>query len=165
MSLLCVPIPETPPKSTSGVFAWDFRSHCALAICRHGENRSRLRRIFRDRTLTLYEASTWCEGSDGLTRNRPQVVICEADLPDADWREVLRETASLREPPRVIVISRQTDTLLWAEVLNLGGYDVLPAPLAQDEVIRVVELAWQSWKNERERQKKPESLSWKENLK
>jgi hypothetical protein len=48
-------------------------------------------------------------------------------------------------------MSNQADESLWAEVLNLGGYDVLPKPLVRDEVKRVVTLAWQNWKNERDR--------------
>lgn len=64
------------------------------------------------------------------------------------------------------MISRLADESLWAEVLNLGGYDVLPTPLVEDEVTRVVWLAWQNWNNERERQgRQPQALSEKENVK
>ena len=33
------------------------------------------------------------------------------------------------------------DFKIWAEVLNIGGYDVLPQPLERDEVQRVVAAA------------------------
>ena len=49
------------------------------------------------------------------------------------------------------MISRQAHESLWAEVLNLAGYDVLPKPLVKDEVVRVVGLAWQNWNSERDR--------------
>jgi DNA-binding NtrC family response regulator len=122
-----------------------------LAICPRPEDRVRLHEILQRQGPTICDASTWQEGSAELRRNRPQVVICEATLPDADWKTVLGETASRSEAPRLIVISSQADESLWAEVLNLGGYDLLPKPLVEDEVVRVVDLAWQNWKNERER--------------
>lgn len=140
-----------------------------LAVCPRPEDRIRLHEIFREYHLALHEAVTWRDGAENLARHRPQVVICEARLPDADWKEVLDQTASLRDAPRLIVISSQADESLWAEVLNLGGYDVLPKPLVKDEVARVVGLAWQNWNNERQRHgRQPQSLaklSKKENSK
>lgn len=131
-----------------------------LAVCPRPEDRGRLREIFGGHAVRLREAVTWREGAEAFARHRPQVVICEAALPDADWKDVLGDTSSLRDAPRVIVISSQADECLWAEVLNLGGYDVLPTPLVEDEVVRVVGLAWHNWNNERERQGgQPRSLS------
>jgi hypothetical protein len=40
-----------------------------------------------------------------------------------------------------VVTSRTADDYLWAEVLNVGGYDVLAQPLERDEVERVVASA------------------------
>jgi hypothetical protein len=34
---------------------------------------------------------------------------------------------------------------LWAEVLNLGGYDVLLKPFDRAEVVRVAGMAWRCW--------------------
>jgi len=43
------------------------------------------------------------------------------------------------------------DEVLWAEVLNLGGYDVLAKPFNSNEFIRVISMAWRrsksEWKN------------------
>jgi len=39
------------------------------------------------------------------------------------------------------------DDALWAEVLNLGGYNVLAKPFDSREVFRVVGNAWLHWKN------------------
>jgi len=123
-----------------------------LALCPRAADRIRLREIFCKSDVNLHESETWREGTEALERCQPQIVICEATLPDADWREVLCRTSSLSDAPRMIVVSSQADESLWAEVLNLGGYDVLPTPLVEDEVVRVVQLAWQNWRNERERE-------------
>ena len=137
-----------------------------LTICPQPEDRVRLHEILRRYRFRLDEAVTWRDGAERLALTRPHVVICDATLPDADWKEFLGEAASLSNAPRVIVISRLADESLWSEVLNLGGYDVLPTPLVEHEVTRVVWLAWQNWNNERERQgRQPKALSEKENVK
>jgi DNA-binding response OmpR family regulator len=79
------------------------------------------------------------------------VVICEKDLPDCTWQEILEELAALKHPPPLIVTSRLADERLWAEVLNLGGYDVLMKPFDPVEVVRVVSLAWRHLKSNWER--------------
>ena len=125
-----------------------------LVLCHQPTVRLRLREIFQGCALELYEAGSWREGAPRLMRHRPQVVICEAALPDAGWKDVLVHTASLQDPPRLIVFASHADDSLWSEVLNLGGYDVLSHPLVGDEVVRAVGLAWMNWVSERERRQK-----------
>ncbi len=45
--------------------------------------------------------------------------------------------------PVLIVASRLADDRLWAEVLNLGAFDLLLGePFDREEVLRVTESAW-----------------------
>jgi DNA-binding response OmpR family regulator len=74
------------------------------------------------------------------------VVICEDSLPDGSWREVLRTLQALGRSPALIVTSRLADDRLWAEVLNLGGYDVLAQPLRAQEVMWAVRSAHRRWR-------------------
>lgn len=80
-----------------------------------------------------------------LHAGHPCVVVCERDLADCDWKDVLKVAVSLPDPPPVIVTSRLADEYLWAEVLNLGGFDVLAKPLDEHEVRRVLNHAWEHW--------------------
>ena len=70
------------------------------------------------------------------------VVICASDLPDGTWRDVLNQIHMLTHPPVLIVTSRLADDHLWAEVLNLGGYNVLAKPFRESEVKHVVTSLW-----------------------
>jgi len=72
---------------------------------------------------------------------RPNVVICEQNLPDGTWQDLLGDLQSLSRPPMLIVCSLLADDRLWAEVLNIGGYDVLMKPFQAIEVARVVRMA------------------------
>lgn len=80
-----------------------------------------------------------------LDRDLVRVIVCERGLPDGTWRDVLDLAAWRPYPPPVIVTARLADEYLWAEVLNLGGYDVLAKPLNRDEALRVIGLAWDHW--------------------
>ena len=88
-------------------------------------------------------------------RQSPAVVVCDEHLPDGTWRDVLDLSLSLRNPPPVVVTSRVADEHLWAEVLNLGGYDLLAMPLDTGEVYRAIQLAWQHWRNQQRAEPEP----------
>ena len=83
-----------------------------------------------------------------LCEERTPVVICQSHLPDGNWQDVLGQTAILPDAPRLIVTSTQADEHLWAEVLNMGGYDVLTTPFDRNELLWAVLAAWQSWETE-----------------
>jgi DNA-binding response OmpR family regulator len=69
------------------------------------------------------------------------VVVCDQTLADGDWRDLLSDLQNVQLMPPLIVSSRLVDGRLWAEVFNLGGYDLLTKPFAATEVRRVVKLA------------------------
>jgi DNA-binding response OmpR family regulator len=86
------------------------------------------------------------QAAQGLLRgDAVSVVISECDLPEGTWKDILDQLRALPRPPLLIVTSRQADHRLWAEVLNLGGHDVLAKPLLGSEVARVVGLAGARW--------------------
>ena len=70
-----------------------------------------------------------------------KVVLTERILQDGTWSDVLDIAAAGPWPPPVIVGSHDADERMWAEVLSLGGYDVLLKPFEPTEAKRVVELA------------------------
>jgi len=60
-----------------------------------------------------------------LRNQRVAVLLCERDHSDGNWEDLLKATARLPDPPNLVVFSRLADEVLWAKVLNLGGFDVL----------------------------------------
>ena len=83
-----------------------------------------------------------------LQTNRMAVLVCESELPDGNWKDLLEALALLPLPPLLVVTSRKADDNLWAEVLNLGAYDVLSKPFDRAEVTRIISLAWLHWKDQ-----------------
>lgn len=128
-----------------------------LLVSPHPDDLSCLRGILQNEHWNLLR----CMGARDLPRHlantAPSIVVCERDLPDGDWKDVLRETDRVPHAPLVLVTSRHADESLWAEVLNLGGYDVLLKPFDRSEVTRVVGMAWRYWFGVRADSKNPAS--------
>lgn len=113
----------------------------ALLVGEYETDRILLRELFRESGWRLVEAIDRRRALDCLNRNPVHVVITESDLPRWHWRRVLNDLRRVPQPPQLIVTSRTADDYLWAEVLNIGGFDVLAQPLERDEVQRVVSSA------------------------
>ncbi len=94
-------------------------------------------------------ARTCTEAIHILATENVGVVICDARLPDGSWRNLLELGQCRLRPPQLIVTSLTADEGFWAEVLNLGGYDVLPKPFHEDETTRVIHLAAEHWERDR----------------
>ena len=101
-----------------------------------------LRRILGHSRWTLVESNSLAQTRQLLGAKASVVLICDTKLGDGTWREVLDETLQLAEPPPVIVTAAQADEHLWMEVLNRGGYNLLGRPFQEQEVFRVISMAW-----------------------
>jgi DNA-binding response OmpR family regulator len=113
----------------------------ALLVGEYAAERSLVQEIFRQCGWLLFEAGDRHHALESLERDPVQVVIAESDLPKWNWRKVLTDLRGLASPPQLVVTSRTADEHLWAEVLNIGAYDVLAQPLDREEVERVVAAA------------------------
>jgi DNA-binding NtrC family response regulator len=94
--------------------------------------------ILDDPHYRILRASSCREAIERLTSDSIALVICEADLPDGSWRDLLRHADEHSRDLTLIVASRLADTRLWAEVLHLGAYDLIAKPFDTQEVRRVV---------------------------
>ena len=113
-----------------------------LAILPCVEDRLGLFEIVRHSKWHLVVADTLHGSRAPLNNLQRGVVLCDAELPDGNWKAALNRLAYKAVPIPLIVASRLADDKLWVDVLNLGGSDVLALPFDHDEVIRSVSLAW-----------------------
>ncbi|HXS93894.1 MAG TPA: hypothetical protein VN736_04765 [Candidatus Limnocylindrales bacterium] len=114
------------------------RSGPILLISQYREDEHFLREALTDFACPLQTSQRWQAAKPVIHSKLPSVVVSEGDLPDGTWRDVLSSLDQVPNPPLLIVVSRLADERLWAEVLNLCGFDVLAKPFARDEVIRVI---------------------------
>jgi len=100
------------------------RPHVLFVSPAHDDHHA-LGRILKDSCWRLSAATDCVDAIARHARDRVAIVVCESTLPSGSWRDLLRHISDCPEPPVLIVTSRLADEYLWAEVLNLGGYDVL----------------------------------------
>jgi DNA-binding response OmpR family regulator len=115
-------IPHAPPTGEIPVL-----------ICSPSEKiRASLAAILAAGGWIVHQARNQYEAFALLEKTEIPVVIA-----DAMWREILEFAAASPRRPSVIVTVPFADEALWAEVLNLGGYDVLSQPFDINEVTRI----------------------------
>jgi DNA-binding NtrC family response regulator len=111
-----------------------------LTVNSNAEDRLSLKRILGSNGWTIQGAESIREATP-LLKARPSLILCEKDLPDGNWKDIFREAQRLDNSAPFVVVSRNADQRLWAEVLNLGGFDVLLKPFVWSEVKRVMSMA------------------------
>lgn len=122
-----------------------------LLVSPYSEDHASLRSAFLRSRWDLKTATTANQGLNIIRRDYRQlpVVIWEHSLRDCDWRMLLTEIDAMEVRPKLIIASVGADERLWAEVLNLGAFDVLlGSPFEPEEVLRVVESAWNAWQRD-----------------
>lgn len=116
-----------------------------LAVSPLESDRRSLTHIFGHTAWDFDNVNSIEEASAKLRNEAVPVILCEENLPDGTWKDLLDVAKTLPNPCYVVVTSHTADDRLWAEALNLGAYDVLAKPFHAKEVFRVVGLAWRRW--------------------
>jgi DNA-binding response OmpR family regulator len=112
-----------------------------LVVSPFEEDHALVRRVFPEPAWVLFSATTGEQALELAGLHRMHIVIVERYLTDRSWKTLWEELREAAGRPQLIVTSRHADNRLWAEVLNLGGYDVLAKPLDELEVAEVVRSA------------------------
>jgi hypothetical protein len=123
----------------------------SLAVSPFSDDVAFLQQKFEEANWKLYVARTIRGAFIQLRRVRVSIVICERQLPDGNWKDVLRHLAPLVDRPNLIVVSRQIDGRLWSEAVNQGAFDLLATPFREAELAFVIGSAWLNWRGEHER--------------
>ena len=122
--------------------ATEVRGATVLAILNSDRDSEALRNILPQDVL-LQTGKTLADVRRLLDDRRADVVLADSNLGDNfDWRDVLRAIESSSSQLPLIVTSGIADEALWAEVLNVGGFDVLALPFEPREVARVTDCAY-----------------------
>jgi DNA-binding response OmpR family regulator len=113
-----------------------------LSVSGASEDHAALRRLASGTACRIAQVDNCKRAMESLSRYCVSVVVCERDLPDGSWRDILAYTDASRKRPLLIVTSRLADERLWADVLNLGGFDLLAKPFDPHEVRHVLTTAY-----------------------
>ncbi|GAC1660622.1 MAG: hypothetical protein NVS9B4_11830 [Candidatus Acidiferrum sp.] len=67
-----------------------------------------------------------------------QVVLCDRELPDGTYQDVLTYVKALGQDLPLIVTSRLGDWSQYFEAVGSGAFDLIPSPCNLDEVLRIL---------------------------
>jgi len=109
-----------------------------LFISGHDDDFRHVAEMLHELPMAIDHAGSLGQARTKLRQKRFSAVVTEASLPDGNWLDVLNLTRDIATGPQVIVTDKQADARFWAEVLNLGAYDLLPQPFYEPEVRRIL---------------------------
>src|SRR6476660_9011287 len=115
--------------------------NCLQEVFRHA--------LFRYFNWSMRQFQTCQQALAFLRQNPLPLIISWCEMPDGNWKDLLRQLPLLTKPPLLAVSYRPTGRCFWSEVISLGGYDVLVKPFGAPDVFRLVSLAWENWKDSR----------------
>ena len=110
-----------------------------------------IERLLRHTHWRVYRTESVAETCALLARVSVDVVLCERDLRDGGWKDILKTLDYCDSIASVIVLS-DADERIWGEVLNMGGYDLLPLPCDASELYAIIPAAWRHCMNRRQNQ-------------
>jgi len=84
-----------------------------------------------------------------LSETSYQVALLPAALPDNGWWSLWGEVALLNPRPEILVYAHTASFQLWSGVLEIGGYDVIVEPFAEEELQQAVLRAAKSFRERR----------------
>jgi len=117
-----------------------------LAVIPNQGDRDALRGLFRHSNWLVSFTNSIAETMRSLKESPMAVVLCDRDLPDGSWKDLLAATQTVGRPPRVVLTSRLVDGRVWAEALSLGCHNVIPQPFLASELFPVLSFAWRNWR-------------------
>jgi len=86
----------------------------------------------------LVTAYSWLEAVERLGKDAYLAVFCEYAWANRTWRDLLHKVSTSQGLPILVVMSRSADEDLWANVIELGAYDLLEKPLNVRDVLDVL---------------------------
>ena len=112
-----------------------------LAVSADARDVEILQKILDPSRWRVFRAVSLRQAAHILHHDDVSLVLCDQILPDGSWKMILHELRHLNPVPALIVASTLADDALWAEVLNLGAYDLLAKPFRSEEVLRTIGAA------------------------
>jgi DNA-binding NtrC family response regulator len=108
-----------------------------LIICAEGESRERIMATTHKCGLGPVSCSTFDDARSLLARQHFAIVFCSDNLPDGDFRAVIRTARSIP----VIVLPRVAEWEPYLVALNAGAFDYIACPPDPVETERILGIA------------------------
>jgi two-component system, NtrC family, response regulator PilR len=112
-----------------------------LFVSPSAEDAGVLTEMLKPISIPLEQAPDLRRAKSRLDQEKYGVILTEARLPDGTWEDIMKVVDKARVYSTVVVTDPFADARFWADVLELGGYDVLAQPFCCSEVQRIISNA------------------------
>ncbi|HTS30884.1 MAG TPA: hypothetical protein VMH81_33660 [Bryobacteraceae bacterium] len=109
-----------------------------LFISGNRDDARHLSQMLENLPLVLDHVGSIHQACTMLQQNHYAVILTETAVQDGSWKDVLQMARDCPRELQVLVTDLHGDARLWAEVLNLGAYDLVAQPFYQPEVCRIL---------------------------
>jgi DNA-binding NtrC family response regulator len=114
----------------------------ALLIFHHPQACRELAAILEKLAFCTRRVKTLAEARHVLAGvNPPLLVFTESESPDGNWADVLSLSVQASAAVTVVVVGQQIDTMLYASVIEVGGFDFIAPPYNAVDLTHVVRCA------------------------
>jgi DNA-binding response OmpR family regulator len=79
-----------------------------------------------------------------LDRFPARLVIYDWTPEGDDWQSAIDRLSARSDHPRILLASPVVDEYLWADLVNHGGFDLIPRSADQEVLIRAIRFAHRS---------------------
>jgi DNA-binding NtrC family response regulator len=114
-----------------------------LAIC-SPENRRAVESAIAEWSLEVCWCLTVQEARRSLRRGNHALVLCQADLPDGTYHDVMKLLMQKLDLIRVIIVSDLHPEQSYSQAIEMGAFDVLSTPYGRTDVQWTIMHALQS---------------------
>ena len=114
-----------------------------LAIC-SPENRQVVESAITAWSLEVCWCPTLLNARRGLRRGNHALVLCDAELPDGTYQDVIKLLAPELDQFRVIVLSESPSEDCYHQAIGMGAFDVISTPCGRTDVQWIIMQALQS---------------------
>ncbi len=137
------------PEKAGSVCVSNVHRAAVLVICSAAAQREAIEKTCRATGCKVAVSHGWRDACLALSRDAVDVILCDDQLRDGSWKDVLSAIAPMPEAPKVVVMAEGAPAGVCAEVMNLGGFDVLDKPVQESDLTRAVAAGCRSLEYEK----------------
>jgi len=113
-----------------------------LAIC-SAENRQVVESAIMEWSLDVCWCLTLQEARRALRRGKHALILCQAELPDGTYQDVMKLLKHKLDQIRVMVLSASHSENCYSQATEMGAFDVISAPCKRTDVQWIIMQAVQ----------------------
>jgi len=112
-----------------------------LIVTSRAEDVSELNEILRETSWLVTEVSSLDDAAAKLKAAALPIIFYDRDAAGVCWQETIERLIAARKGACVVLVSNVADQYLWEEVVQRGGFDLLPRPFRKDQVLSTLAFA------------------------